>query len=78
MSHACMVTGLTAIGIDTGKNEWKGRNGADPVSVLEKYQLSTGGWFYSPENPSQGGWNKDAVVQWETCTMVQMCTQDII
>ena len=35
MSHACMVTGLTAIGIDTGKNEWKGRNGADPVSVLE-------------------------------------------
>ena len=62
MSHACMVTGLTAIGIDTGKNEWKGRNGADPVSVLEKYQLSTGGWFYSPENPSQGGWNKDAVI----------------
>ena len=62
MSHACMVTGLTAIGIDTGKNEWKGRNGADPVSVLEKYQLSTGGWFYSPENPSRGGWNKDAVI----------------
>jgi len=62
MSHACMVTGLTAQGIDVGSGEFDGENGKNPLNILEDYQLSTGGWFYSPENPSQGGWNKDAVI----------------
>lgn len=62
MSHACMVTGLTAQEIDVGSGEFDGENGKNPLNILEDYQLSTGGWFYSPENPSQGGWNKDAVI----------------
>lgn len=62
MSHACVITGLTGLGIDCASAEFQGRNGSDPVSALERYQLKTGGWFYSPENTSIGGWNKDVVI----------------
>lgn len=62
MSHACMVTGLTALGIDLGSGEFDGENGKDPVSILEDYQMANGGWIYTPDNPVGGGWNKDAVI----------------
>ena len=61
MSHACVISGLTALGIDTGGKEFKGRDGSDPISILENYRVDTG-WFYSPENKSGGGWNKDVVI----------------
>lgn len=61
-SHACVVTGLTAWGIDVGSGEFDGENGKNPLNILEDYQTSSGGFFYTPDSPNEGGWNKDAVI----------------
>lgn len=62
MSHACVISGLTSMGIDAGGKEFAGENGSDAVSVLENYQRKSGGWIYSPENITPGGWNKDVTI----------------
>ena len=61
MTHGCIISGLTALGIDAGGSEFAGDNGSDAVSPLERYQVDTGLWLYQPWD-KYGSWNKDTII----------------
>lgn len=63
-SHACVVSGLTALGIDVGSEEWQvdGLNGlVDGVSLFESYQQEDGKLLRTPAEKN-AGYNKDGVI----------------
>lgn len=65
-SHACVVSGLTAMGIDVGSGEWKisGTSGpVDAVSLFEEYQTDSGKFIRTPDELNEGdSFNKDVVI----------------
>ncbi len=63
-SHACVVSGLTSLGVDVGTEEWQveGLHGlVDGISLLEEYQQDDGTFLRSPSE-GRVGYNKDAVI----------------